>query len=373
MKGKYYIFNKASDFVHGSHENLIFEKNTGMTIEEDCRNGIFYSCIFDSLEKQTQWYKLDVKSVVPNNTTIRLTFFASDMPYIIDKNCDKIDIYSIIKNPDISAENKDLMFSECLTETFINPDKNIFRSLKGRYLWFKAELFTQQKNFPVITQIKAYIKEKNWIDYLPEIYKSESKSASFTERYLSLFQNLYEHMEIQIDNVDLLFNPDIADREFLEWLSSWLSISEVYMWNDSQLRYLMKNVVNMYKTFGTKESIMMMIKLYTGEEPVIIENCNLYSQPSYENTKKLYNKLYTSSPFVFTVLIRSECIKSDMHYEALLKIIESVKPAHMEVNLVVLQPLILLDGYSYMGINTTLSKLSSAKLDGNSSLDFTVI
>jgi phage tail-like protein len=373
LKGKYFIFNKYSDFIHGFSHNLIFDKNKGLTIADNFSEGVFYSLVFDSLEKQTLWYRLETDAVIRNNTTIRLTFFSNDTPYVYDEKGVKRDIYDTVKNYKIPPEEKDYIFKNCNSETFINPDENIFRSIRGRYIWFKAEFFAQQKEYPAIHKIKAYIREKNWVDYLPEIYRQNQKSFSFTERYLSLFQNVYEYTETEIDDIDLLFNPDIADREFLEWLCSWVSISDVYMWNDAQLRYLMKNAVRMYKTFGTKESIITMIQLYTGEKPLIVENCSIYSENTDENVKKLYSRLYSSNPFVFTVLIRNECIKSDVQYETLLKIIESVKPVHMEVNLIILQPMILLDGYSYMGINTDLTELSSVRLDGSSSVDFTVL
>lgn len=370
MKGKYYIFNKISDFSHGFSRSLIFEKNKGLTLADGESEGIFYSAVFDSLEKQTLWYRLETNACIYNNTTIKITFFASDNAYIFDKDGMKHDIYDIIRDSGISAEKKALLLESCYHESFVNPHDNIFKELKGRYIWFRAELFTQQQNCPAIKSIKAHIRMKNWIDYLPEIYRENKKSASFTERFLSLFQNVYEYTESRIDNIDLLFNPDTTDREFLEWLSSWLSIADTYMWNDSQLRYLIKNAASIYKILGTRESISRLIELYTGEPPLIVENCNLEYN---ENTRKLYNRLYSSNPFVFTVLVRSECIKSGMQYETLLKIIESAKPAHMEANLVILQPMILLDGYSYMGINSELSKLSSARLDGSSSVDFTVL
>lgn len=373
MKGKYYIFNKASDFNHGFNYNLTFQKGSGLTISEGCEKGIFYSAVFDSLEKQTVWYRLETDSVIYNNTTVRITFFAYDNDYIYDDNGVKHDIYNIIKDKTLSAAEKDYLLRNCSSETFINPAENIFRNLTGRYIWFKAELFSQQKIYPVIKKLKAHIRMRNWIDYLPEIYRDNKKSADFTERFLSVFQNIYEFTETEIDNIDLLFNPDAADREFLEWISSWLSISDTYMWNDNQLRYLIKNAVKLYKTFGTKESISSMVELYTGEKPIIIENCNIYDENIDENIKKVYSRLYSSNPFVFTILIRSECISSNMQYEALLKIIETVKPAHMEVKLIILQPMILLDGYSYIGINSELSRLSSAKLDGSASIDFTVL
>lgn len=370
MKGKYYIFNKISDFRHGFSKNLIFEKNKGLTLANSESEGIFYSAVFDSLEKQTLWYRLETNAEIFNNTTIRITFFSSDEPYIYDDSGTKHDIYDIIRDESISVQRKALLLENCYHEVFVNIHDSIFKELKGRYIWFRAELFTQQQKCPAIKSIKAHIRMKNWIDYLPEIYQENKKSASFTERFLSIFQNVYESTENKIDNIDLLFNPDTADREFLEWLSSWLSIKDTYIWNDSQLRYLIKNAALIYKTLGTRESISRLIELYTGEPPLIVENCNLEYN---ENTRKLYNRLYSSNPFVFTVLVRSECIKSGMQYETLLKIIESAKPAHMEANLIILQPMILLDGYSYMGINSELSKLSSARLDGSSSVDFTVL
>ncbi len=373
LKSRYYILNRKADYIHGYKEDIVFKEGSGLTIKEGSTSGVFYSSVFDSLDKQTIWYKLTVDADIPNNTTIRLTFFANDEPYILDANGEKLDIYYIVRSLDIPVYEKDALFKSCSTETIINPEEEVFRTLKGRYFWFKAEFFAQHSVLPSIKTVKAYIKGKHWIEYLPEIYRQNTKSASFTERYLSIFQSLYEDMETKIDNLDVLFNPDVANREFLEWISSWVGINDCYMWNDAQLRYLLKNIVSIYKIFGTKESISKMVELYTGELPIVVESNSLYDKSLDHNTKLLYQKLYDSSPFVFTVLIKSDTIKSNAQYETLLKIIDSVKPAHMEVNLIVLQPVILLDGYSYMGINTELSELSSITLDGNSSLYFTVL
>jgi phage tail-like protein len=352
---------------------MLFDENIGLTLCEGANSGVFYSNVFDSLEAQTQWFKLEVDSKVPNNTTIRLTFFANDTPYVLDHNDQRVDIYKVIRDLELSPQQKDKLFINTNFEVFINPSECIFNKLKGRYLWFKVEFFAQQSELPVMKKLKAHIRGKNWIDYLPEIYRTDSKSSWFTERYLYIFQDLYEKMETQIDNVDLLFNPEITNRGFLEWLAKWLNISNAYMWNDQQLRYFTKNALNIYKTLGTKESIITMVKLYTGEEPVIVENCKLFQSSIDENTKALYKNLYNDNPFIFTILVRNECIKSNTQYETLLKIIEDVKPAHMYVNLIVLQPIILLDGYSYMGVNTELSGLTSATLDGNASLNFTIL
>ena len=57
-------------------------------------------------------------------------------------------------------------------------------------------------------------------------------------------------------------------------------------------------------------------------------------------------------------------------FSDLQKIIEEVKPAWMDFKIITLRPYILLDSYSYLGINSTLGQYRPAELDGFSMLSF---
>ncbi len=114
----------------------------------------------------------------------------------------------------------------------------------------------------------------------------------------------------------------MENRELLEYIASLLNIPDTYMWSDEKLTELIK----IYKIRGTKECISKTVELYTGEVPIIIEG---------------------ESPFLFTVKVSNKCMNS---YSKIWRIIESIKPAHMEFNLLETENGISLDGNSYLGV-----------------------
>jgi hypothetical protein len=82
-------------------------------------------------------------------------------------------------------------------------------------------------------------------------------------------------------------------------------------------------------------------------------------------------ELYGESPYMVTLVLDSSALSSSDAHRALLHIIDSAKPAWIEVNLVVLKPYIFLDKYSYLGMNSALNRYRPLNLDGYSALPFT--
>jgi hypothetical protein len=72
-----------------------------------------------------------------------------------------------------------------------------------------------------------------------------------------------------------------------------------------------------------------------------------------------------------TLVLDGSALSSSDAHRALLHIIDSAKPAWIEVNLVVLKPYIFLDKYSYLGMNSALNRYRPLNLDGYSALPFT--
>ena len=72
-------------------------------------------------------------------------------------------------------------------------------------------------------------------------------------------------------------------------------------------------------------------------------------------------------------MVNEEHVPSNKEYKTLVKIIENVKPAYMEFDLVILKPYIFLDNYTYMGVNTVLGSYKTLSLDGFSLVPFSAI
>jgi phage tail-like protein len=211
------------------------------------------------------------------------------------------------------------------------------------------------------------------MQYLPEIYQVNRKSASFVERFLGIYQSLYQDMTRQIETVSGFFDPDSVEDEVLRWLAGWFSIDDSYVWTEDRLRYLVRNAMSLYGIRGTVEYLEKMVFLYTGKHPFIIEHHRI--EPFLQDSRQadLIMELYGDNKYIFTVILGLDAVAGNREYKILTKIIENAKPAHMECNIVVLEPYIFLNQYSYLGINSVLGQYHDFVLDGQAAVSFTMI
>ncbi|MDR0469834.1 MAG: hypothetical protein LBH09_07675 [Peptococcaceae bacterium] len=368
---KYFVFNKEADFIRGYSYNMRYDGG-GMRIAEGSisEGGVFYSRLLDSREKETVWHRIVAESESLGDASIRFTFYASEERRV--RVGDGVyDLEDFIRDPERSWQEKEDAFLPYKVKTMFNPADALLHEAVGRYLWFCAELYGQGAESPVLSRIKVYLPVLSWMSYLPEIYQTDSGSKSFVERYLYIFQSLYEDMEREINRVARYFDPDVVDSEFLQWLAEWIDIDDAYIWREDQLRYLIRNGMRIYKKRGTRQALSEMVELYLGEKPYIVENFQLEGYEGDASLSGLVAGLYGANSYYFTVVVSENAVPSTKEHKTLLRIIESAKPAHVEANVVVLKPYIFLDKYSYLGMNSVLGQYRPATLDGFSAVPFT--
>lgn len=370
---KYFVFNKARDFERGYSENILCSPE-GIRIKDPAKpeGGSFFSRVLDSREKETEWHRIIIHSKSLGDASIRFSFYASEERRI-RVNGMETEVDQLLKDETLQVSEKEQILRPWLVKTVMNPEDTLLHEAKGRYLWFLAELFPRGVESPEISKVRIFFPKQTWLSWLPEVYQNDPQSASFTGRFLSVFQSLYDDMDEEIRQVSGHFDPDTAEGEFLHWLAGWLDVDDPYIWTEEQLRYLLKNGMGLYKGRGTRETLHRMVELYTGEAPWIIENFQVEPFQDDARIAELMSRLYGDHPCLFTVVVRENCVPTEKEYRTLLKIIESAKPAHEEANVVVLKPYIFLDKYSYLGINSVLGQYRPVSLDGFSALPFTSV
>ena len=85
---KYFVFNKRSDFVRGSHYNISL-LSPGITIE-DSKSGVgdFFSRILDAREKQMPFHRILVEGESISEATARIWVYTSESRKIyLDNGC----------------------------------------------------------------------------------------------------------------------------------------------------------------------------------------------------------------------------------------------------------------------------------------------
>lgn len=367
---KYFIFNKESDYKRGYIHNLDILQN-GIRIKKNSREkGIFISRLLDSRQTEMSWHRLRIRGNEKQGAAFRLSIYAGNQRCFVFRD-EKTDLEDFIRCEAVPLEEKLQYLSPWLQKQAAGQDEMLLHEVKGRYLWFVIEIYRQQ-DMEGIFDIQIFFPGQSWMKYLPEIYQKADED-SFLERYLGIFQTIYEDLNDAIRQMPQNFDVETAQGDYLVWLAKWLGIEDSYIWSEKQLRQLLYNGVSLYKRRGTRGGLKDFVALYTGEVPFIVENHQLqYFRKDKRRFEKL-QRLYGSSAYSFTVLVREQAVASQWKQKALIKIIEDIKPVQMEWRLVIIKPYIFADRYSYIGINSVLGKYANMALDGKSAVLFSVL
>lgn len=367
---KYFIFNKESDYRRGYLENMTVDGN-GILVEKNSRKkAVFLSRLLDSQEAEMAWHRLCIRGNEKQQIAFRMSIYAGNERSFIFQG-KETDLGELISSTDVPLEEKLSCMSPWLQMQKTGQDDILLHEVKGRYLWFLIEMYWQNE-MDKLYDIQIYFPKQSWMEYLPEVYQKEDKD-SFLERYLGIFQTIYEDFNEEIRNFPQKLDMELASGEYLTWLAEWLDIEENYIWSEEQLRRLLKNGVSLYKRRGTRQGIIDFVSLYTGEVPFIVENYQLgYFKKNGAYLERM-QKLYGSNPYSFTVLVREKVITSLWQQKTLMKIVEDIKPVQMDWQLVIIKPYIFMDQYSYLGINSVLGQYSVMALDGHSAIPFVAL
>lgn len=315
---QYFILNKKEDFIlHGNY---------------------FTSHLLDSGEKQTKWSRLYIRFKQDNNIRIRMF---------------------------VSESRKQILDSRYEVQGMKNASDCLLHHVTGRYLCLMIEGVPETQNPDDFLEIEIFFRSESWVSFLPEIYAARLPEDSFFFRYLSIFQWIYYDMEERIRETPHMLYPQFASGEYLEWLAEWFDMENRTIWNREQLVYLLENANRLSSIRGTRQYMEEMIELFTGHRPFIVE---YYQTEPYKlniRKRKQLEDLYGDNAYVLTVILPQGAVAEQQERAMLGQIIHSCIPADMEYRLVILEPYIFLDRYTYIGINSRLGGYKNAALDGN--------
>ncbi len=313
----------------------------------------------DSLVTGNRWDKIVLDQQIPANTSIQVLYNCFD-----DKNKET-------SNQWISAP--------------LNSDIISLLDTNGRYLKIKIILSTSDENkSPLIKKITVYSNHSSYLKYLPAIYQENDQSKRFLEKFLAIFQNLYQKTDSEIQSFTKYIDSNATPNEYLPWLSSWISLNLGKDWTPEKLRFFLKRAPEIYKKRGTKEGLVEIISIYLlgdkqmegtkveggGERKYkFYKNSNLFfiteSNPTvfYNNKRKTkqsssgtfmttnYNKKV--NPYAFYVILNPFLISKEKA-AGVKHIIENEKPAHTDGIVCFMPKMFALGNGAMLGMNTIL-------------------
>lgn len=369
----YFIFNKRSDYERGYLENLLYSEQ-GISVDSASPDGSgrFLSRVLDSFQTDMSWHRLSFEIKGSVHSAFKLTVYASNT-LDFEREGEFYRIDRLVRSPEYSLDEKLEFLEPYIQKQVVGLRDILLHEVVGRYIWIVLEIYSQGDGETYISNIKIFLPSRTWLEYLPAVYQRADLQSGFLDRYLGIFQTLYEDLNLKVRNIASFFDTDCADSRFLQWLSEWLDISDSYIWSEDKLRLLLARSLELYLGRGTKKSIEDIVELYTGEKPYVVESFQLDKFKGSVEYEKILLPLYGDSHLGFTVLVKEQYVKTVREFNILLKIIEEMKPVQMELKLVVIKPYIFLNQYSYLGVNSVLGKYREASLDGSAPLTLAVI
>lgn len=353
---KSFVFNRNSDWKRNNYSyGTKIKDNYLCFLPDNNLSSAFFSKCLDSIEFGMSWGILKTQIYMNQNCKVIFRVFASDSKDIIayiGEKAEKVNIDKFLRG-NYNFNSKFEFFDKIDSVKFENPKCVPLFSLKGRYLWFCIEVIGFSEELIKIEEIEISFPLVSYTEYLPEVYQAALPN-SFMNRFISIFQYILLETENIIDNIPEKFEPFYTNKEFLSWIARWFDINEM-IWEENKLRYLINDMIDIFKSQGTKNSIIKIIEEYTGYKPVIIEKFKIINNDFYKKEKKLIDKLFGQNNFFFTVIMNKNEIKKGDDYANVLNIIKNNAPINAICNLVVLTNNISLGYHCYIGLNSYIS------------------
>ncbi len=244
--------------------------------------GAFFSKPLDSELYQCQWHRVILQGQIPDGTRVRVSTYTSEAQ-LSDRQIK--DLHNNEWQPMPSATRIGIeKQTQTEAETGNIDDDGLYgwdglvRSVPGRYLWLRLELFSDGVSTPAIDNVVIEFPRISLRRYLPAVFGMEPVSADFTDRFLSLFDTTLRSIERKIDNLahyfDPLSTPTTRDpktgMDFLSWLASWIGLQLDRHWPEERRRRFLKESGKLFNLRGTREGLWRQLLIYLGMEPETI-------------------------------------------------------------------------------------------------------
>jgi phage tail-like protein len=248
-------------------------------------------------------------------------------------------------------------FQSPAASKFVGHSDVLLYEQSGRYLWLGVEI--SGFGAAALRDFELFLPRDNFFATFPEIYRV---NGDFFHRYLSIFSSLYYDLQDGIDSLDRLLDPETAPADALPVLAGWLGIEcDGDTIEEAGFRRLLRAAFGMIRAKGTREAVESILRVFVPEQFYIVEQ-RAAREKARGPDREVCERLYGRSPFDFTVLIHRA---ADERLHALLKyLIRQFAPLRAGADIVFLDNVAQLDGYTYCDINARITGFQAARLGG---------
>ncbi len=328
----------------------------------------------------TVWDRLRLTGETPFGTRLVASTFTTDLPLV--------------------AAEVDALGPErwARTEVAIAPGTTVasaVRSAPGRWLWLRLAMTSDGSATPVVTAINISYPRATSMRYLPGAFAADPVSADFLARFLGVFDESRDRLLDPVDRLPALFDPaaapaaerGAAGSDFLDWLAGWIGLALDRNWSIARRRRLVADAPALFRMAGTVAGLKRYVAVYTGIEPRLVEHFRLRRWLALDETRldaqaalwgpeivrRLQLDVYSeigrfalvdggdplTDPFdAFahraTLYVPVGDGFGDADLAALEAVVDAARPAHVDVDIKLMRPRLVIGCDLVIGVNTVL-------------------
>lgn len=335
----YFLINKKLDYERGVLDGLEYRNGRLHPAAGAAGTGVFFSRVFDSLERGTVWHRFTADCGRGSGAGLRVSFYSFESEELIINERRTI-VSDLLRNRDLSSQEKKRLLEPWLKKRTVGKNDVLLHEVEGRYLVICIELSRHETDHS-LGDMCVYFPKDTWLKFLPGVYSKDAKTADFTERFLSIFQSIYDDRDREIRGSAGLIHPAVVNRKLLEELAAWYDLKDLYLWTDDRLRELVCKAPELARKRGTAAGLKEYLRIYLGTEPEICED--------------------PEDPYTFTVRVPEEYIDDPKEYRALGRVIGHMRPAGITARILPMKRTAQDSTHLRLGIN---SRLENKDADG---------
>ena len=226
--------------------------------------GVLRNIVFDCGLPRCRWHRLMLDGCIPNGSAVRVRYRAADDRALLDPAR-----WQEAPAPYLRATGSEQPFYRPLTERELERPgagtwELLFQKAEGRLLELEITLASDGRSSPRLRALRAYAPRFSYLEeYLPAVYREDTESASFLDRFLANPEGLWTEIEDAIAAAQILFDTRTAPPEFLDWLAGWLGADLDPLWSDERRRQFLDHAPLLFRWRGTARGLLAAIRIAT--------------------------------------------------------------------------------------------------------------
>ena len=224
--------------------------------------------IKDGEEPDCVWHRIIMDACIPSGTKVRVESRAAndvsllpEMPWQLEPQ-----LYLRHEGSELPGHNP---YQDVQSQSeHMGSWDLLLQNAVGRYLELRLTLTGTQRSTPRIRALRLYYPRFSYLErYLPDVYREDTASANFLDRFLGNVEGLFTALEDKIADAQYLFDARTTPAEFFDWLGGWLGAFIDPAWDEQRQRLFIENAFLLFRWRGTPLGLWTTIKLAISECP----------------------------------------------------------------------------------------------------------